>query len=69
MVDRGEGGIRDAPFPIGPISFIFMQFSSTILSNNRLVPPLENPRSATKTRAQISYFIKTRAAYALIIFR
>ena len=36
----GEGGTRDAPL-LGPISFIFMQFSGKIWPGNRLAPPLE----------------------------
>ena len=33
-----KGGARDAP-PLGPISFIFMQFSGKIWPNNRFLPP------------------------------
>ena len=38
MVDGGGGGARDVP-PLGAISCIFMQFSVTILPDNRLALP------------------------------
>ena len=54
---QGEGrGARDSRPLLGPIPFIYMQFSAKILSNNRftpspqgLAPPpgLGNPGSAT----------------------
>ena len=51
---RGAPGMRVPP-PLGPIFFIFMQFSVKIDQNNRLAPPplgfaplpLGNPGSAT----------------------
>ena len=44
------GKSKGAPWrpPLGPNSFIFMQFSGIFWPNNRLAPPsLENPESAT----------------------
>ena len=53
VVDPGSA--RDPRSPLGPNSFIFMQFSAKILQNNRLAHPiwswcplLGNPRSATR---------------------
>ena len=49
--------------PIGPKSFIFMQFLAKISHNNRLahpprelVPPLGNPGSTTASCSQIKCF-------------
>ena len=51
---RIQGDTRDARPPLGPSSLIFMQFSATILKNNKLARPRElslslgNPGSATE---------------------
>ena len=53
------GGHEACAPPVGPISFIFMEFSGKIWPNNRLVPPLGltplrlgNPGFATADHAQ-----------------
>ena len=47
VVLRGASGEHESP--VGPICFIFMQFSAKIMSNNKVgaAPRLGNPRSAT----------------------
>ena len=54
IIGGSKGGTRDACPPRGPNSFIFIQFSTKNLQNNRLAhplwelaPPQENPGSAT----------------------
>ena len=39
-IQEGGGGLlrRAPPLPLGPISFIFMQFLAKILRNNRFLP-------------------------------
>ena len=50
----GVGSTQDVTSPLGPISFIFMQFTAKSLPDNRLAPPLGwqplgNPESATES--------------------
>ena len=65
-----QGGDREAPTTVGPISFIFIQFSEKFLPNKKLMPPFVSWRPLPRPRysGSITAFLITILLKSLIWF-